>query len=117
MPTGVDEPEADDDDGGNAAAEGLVGAAMGPASEALADTILTAATRFFVLKTVFPLLLLRRLGARGREILSVAVMRVVRPPDDDKMGVRVVVVVVVLPVLLLLVDERAMAWPSAASVA
>jgi hypothetical protein len=71
-------------------------AGFGPASEGavLADTILTAAVSFFVLKTVvvFPLfrLLLLRMGTLGPDILTVVVMRVVRPAgagdDDDDDG-------------------------------
>lgn len=62
---------------------------FGPASEGavLAATILTAAVRFLVLKTVVVLPLLRlllRMGALGLgpDILTVVVMRVVRPPGE-----------------------------------
>lgn len=72
---------------------------FGPASEGavLAETILTAAVSCFVLKTVAVLPLLRlllRMGALGLgpDILTVVVMRVVRPPgegvdDDDEVVV------------------------------
>lgn len=46
---------------------------------ALVATILTAAARFFVLKMLLPVLLLRRTGALGPEMRTVAVMRVWRP--------------------------------------
>lgn len=81
-----------------------MGAAIGPVSAALAETTFTAAARFLMLKTLAPLLLLRRLGARGREILIVVVMRVVQP---DAGGVEDGLV------LVLLVDGR----PSAVSIA
>lgn len=62
---------------------------FGPDSEGavLAETILTAAVRFFVLKTVVVLPLLRlllRMGALGPDILTVVVMRAVRPPVDEE---------------------------------
>ena len=84
--------------GGVLAAEGALDddtgtVGFGPASEGavLAETILTAAVSFLVLKTVAVLPLLRlllRMGALGPDILTVVVMRVVRPPgagdgDDD----------------------------------
>lgn len=66
-------------------------AGFGPASEGavLAATILTAAVRFFVLKTVVMLPLLRlllRMGALGLgpDILTVVVMRAVLPPGEDE---------------------------------
>lgn len=78
MPTGVDEPEVVD----GAAADLLVGAAKGPESAALlVDTILTAATRFLVLKTLltFFVLLPVRMGGLGPEILTVVLIRAERP--------------------------------------
>lgn len=41
-----------------------------------------AADRFLELNRLVPLRLLRRVGARGPNILTVVVMRVVRPEDE-----------------------------------
>lgn len=65
-----------------AAADLLLGAAKGPESAALlVDTILTAATRFLVLKTLltFFVLLPVRMGGRGPDILTVVLIRAERP--------------------------------------
>jgi hypothetical protein len=77
----ADEPE------GPLGDETEMAAGLGPASEGavLAETILTAAVSFFVLKTVVVLplpvvRLLLRMGALGPDILTVVVMRGARPP-------------------------------------
>lgn len=78
VPTGVDEPDVVD----GAATDLLVGAAKGPESTALlVDTILTAATRFLVLNTLwtFFVLLPVRTGGRGPDILTVVLIRAERP--------------------------------------
>ena len=64
-------------------------AGLGPASEGavLAETILTAAVSFLVLKTVVVLPLLRlllRMGALGPDILTVVVILVVRPAGEGE---------------------------------
>lgn len=79
-----------------------VGTASGPGSAAFAETIFTAAARLFVLKILVPFLLLRRTGARGPDILTVVVIRVVRPPgvdEDDELDEAVLGLLVLLVML------------------
>lgn len=101
-----------------AAADLLVGAAKGPESAALlVDTILTAATRFFVLNTLLLVLLLPvRTGARGPEILTVVLIRAERP-GKEKEAELISVLVLQLAALLLLLLLLLLETPPAVSAA
>lgn len=76
--------------------------ARGPISEAFAETMLTAAARVLVLKVLVPVLLLwRRIGARGLDILTVVVILVARPVEV-KAGAEAETVAVVTTVCFLM---------------
>lgn len=72
---------------------------LGSKGACFVDTMLTAAGRFLVLKTLLPFRLLLRIGGRGLGpgSLTVVMIRVMRPEGSGLLALNAVLVLVLLP--------------------